>query len=361
MGDGTSEFFDQLIKNLDIARGLNKRVVFSISTTGKVEARDYLTPVRPCDEFVLLGCVVFSSSKLKAITEVISEANVHHIFVDSEKKIPIKFIHDRGDNKGESVDTCNFSKLVKLLLPNREIFEYKPNDLTVDAVWSFLASRYSTLSGLTICIVGLGNIGTKLALKLVECGADIHVSGRDYIKTLQVASALNTVKPIGTIASLSCYRDPLSAAFGADVVIGCTNGVPVIDESIVSVLGHGARVIDVGKNNITSEGIHVAREMGCEVYRADVSHRFQSFVTETLSYSKVKTTFGADQVSGIGVVSGGYLGKAGDVVVDNIQEPKILYGISDGAGGLKAKIDEVDVKSIRHLVKTFSAVSLIIE
>ena len=361
MNDGFKEFFNQLLKNLEIARGFNKKIVFSISTTGKVEDRDYLTPVRPCDDFVLLGCVIFSSSKLEAIADILSDTDVDYIFVDAEKKIPITFLPNLQGSSEEAFDTCNFSKLMKLLLPKREIFEYKPNDLTVDAVWRFLESKYTSLSGLRICIVGLGNIGTKLALKLVECGADVHVSGRDYLKTLQIASTLNTVKPIGTIASLSCYRDPLSAAFGADAILGCTNGIPVIDESVTAVLCRGASVIDVGKNNLTPEGVRAARERGCEIYRADVSHRFQSFVAETLLYELMKERFGVDRVADIGLVSGGYLGDRGDVVVDNVKEPKILYGISDGSGGFKVQIDERDAFSIQFLKEKFNAISLVIE
>ena len=44
--------------------------------------------------------------------------------------------------------------------------------------------------------------------------------------------------------------------------------------------------------------------------------------------------FGNKKIKGIEVVSGGYYGKYGDVVVDNITKPTQLIGIADGRGDI---------------------------
>ena len=156
-----SIFFKQLKDNLNTLKKGSAKTVFTIATTSKKEAEPYLTPIRRSDLFSVCGCVIFEQSILKEIVEII-DGQVDYIFVDSEKKIPVT-IHP----KLNVVETGNLSKVCFQEIKKSRILEYKPNDITVNATWSFLSQKLNFLSGKKVSILGSGNIGSKLALKLV--------------------------------------------------------------------------------------------------------------------------------------------------------------------------------------------------
>ena len=56
---------------------------------------------------------------------------------------------------------------------------YKSNDITVNSVESLVNDYFSNdtrgVSGKKILIIGVGNIGSKIALRLVETGANISL------------------------------------------------------------------------------------------------------------------------------------------------------------------------------------------
>ena len=63
---------------------------------------------------------------------------------------------------------------------------YKPNDITVDACWSWIYNTACTKKT-NVLIIGMGNIGTKLSLKLYESGKNIYVT-RKITKRVQKMS-----------------------------------------------------------------------------------------------------------------------------------------------------------------------------
>ena len=128
-------FLKQLKENLKALKKNNSRTVFTIATTSKQETEPYLTPIRECDFFVVCGCVIFEQSILTEIIDII-DGEVDYIFVDSEKKIPVT-IHP----KLNVVETVNLSKICFQKIKKSRILEYKPNDITVNATWSFLSQK----------------------------------------------------------------------------------------------------------------------------------------------------------------------------------------------------------------------------
>ena len=48
-------------------------------------------------------------------------------------------------------------------------------------------------------------------------------------------------------------------------------------------------------------------------------------------------------------MSGGLLGKSGEIVVDNFSYPSFIYGVSDGRGSIKTQLNVIDKKNIKIL------------
>lgn len=67
------------------------------------------------------------------------------------------------------------------------IVPIKPNDITVDATVAWLTSRLgSDLTDRVVAVVGTGNWGFKVALRLTEIGCRVHWSGRNLDKVEQL-------------------------------------------------------------------------------------------------------------------------------------------------------------------------------
>ncbi|NCB03879.1 MAG: hypothetical protein EOM67_17260 [Spirochaetia bacterium] len=99
-------FFEQLKVNIQTLNNENMKSVFTIATTSKQEKEPYLTPIRKSDFFVVCGCVIFDQSSLMEIIEIIDGA-VDYIFVDSEKKIPLRIHHELNDIEDEIYNQTN--------------------------------------------------------------------------------------------------------------------------------------------------------------------------------------------------------------------------------------------------------------
>jgi hypothetical protein len=336
----------------------DKLLIFTIATTSKQEPEPYLTPVREFEKFNILGCVLFNQTILiNLLIEI--DGIVDIVLVDAEKKIPLKLGDESALNNADTstigfFETGNFAKVCLMQIKKSRVFEYKPNDITVDAAWMFLSHKLHTFSGKKISILGLGNIGSKLALKLVECGADVHVYSRDFYKSYQITQSLNLIKPTGTIASISCHRQPLSASFASDAIIGATNGYPVITEEILTSVNKNCLVIDLGKNNISKEGLALTLKYNLEVCRTDVTNALELFVLETLSLSQsLSNDYGERDINGDLIVGGGYFGQDGAIILDSINKPTQMYGVADGAGSVKTALTVRDQNAILRVSKYF--------
>jgi hypothetical protein len=340
------------------AKCTKKLVVFTVASTAKQESEPFLSPLREYDQFCVLGCVIFNQTSLVELLVAI-DGLVDVVLVDAEKKIPIHLGADTGLDIADSrtigsFETGNFSKLCFTQIKKSLVFEYKPNDLTVNAAWMFLSQKLHSFTGKKISLLGLGNIGSKLALKLVECGADVHVYSRDYFKSHLIIQALNLIKPIGTIATITCHREPLPASFASDVLIGATNGHPIITDEIITSVNKNCLIVDLGKNNLTKSAVAYARECGLEICRTDVTSSLQTFVTETLSLNNALVNdYGERIVSGQVVVGGGYFGQLGSIVVDSINSPTRVFGIADGKGSLKQKLANSERADLAVVAKYF--------
>ena len=341
-----NDFLKLLKVNIQAISNESIKTVFTIATTSKQEKDPYLTPIRQNDLFIACGCVVFDQVILSEIIEII-DGNVDYIFVDSEKKIPIRIHPDLN-----VIETGNLSKVCFQNIKKSKILEYKPNDITVNATWSFLSQRLDFLSGKKISILGSGNIGSKLALKLVECGVSVSMYRRNSYKGYVIAQGLNFVKPNNTVSNITFHEDILQTSFMSDVIIGATSGVSIIDVNLLKSIKKDAIVVDLGKNTLTKEAIKFALTNNIEIFRTDVTSAFEGFIYEAIKMDEIlQYSYGKKDLGFCFIVGGGSLGEKGDIVVDNITHPKRIFGIAAGDGTIKKEPSSIDIENIKKLKK----------
>lgn len=333
------------------SRPEGKLSIFTISSTTKPSTNyyPYLTPIRRITHGFIGGAVVFSQTQAVLLCQKI-DGMVDYILVDAEKKIGISANVDLTPLKEFKlppiikrrksrflVEMGNLSAACYPRIAKSHFCEYKPNDLTAEAVWHFLSNHFRILSGRKATIIGAGNIGFKLALKLVECGVDVNLVRRDLNKGMMIANTINILKPASTIARAYYNQDPLQASLFSDALIGCAEGIPIINWEMIQSLSKDGIVIDVGKGTIHKDAIYKAREFNIPMFRTDISSALDGLMATILRNQKViKSEIGRREITeGIFVVSGGFIGYENDVVVDNCYEPRHIVGLCDGCGDFK--------------------------
>ncbi len=347
------------------AKKTDSLAIFTISSTAKNshESLPYLTPMRHIVHGFIGGSVVFSQTQAILLSRYI-DGLVDQILVDAEKKIGIslginlkvldsfglKLIGDK-ENARVHIEMGNLSAACALYIKKSDFHEYKPNDLTVEAVWQTLTRKYRVLSGKKVAIIGSGNIGFKLALKLVESGCQVEMVRRDLTRGMLMADTINIVKPKSTIAIAHYNSDPLQASLFSDALIGCTNGSPVITWEMIQSMKPDSIVIDVGKGSIFKDAIQKASANGIPINRCDISSAIDGLIAAIQRNDMImKEKMGRREIEkGIFVVSGGYMGFNNDIIVDNYLKPSQIIGVADGAGDIKMKLSAKDRSNIKHL------------
>ena len=342
-------FLQDVHKKVSILQKGKQTSIFTIATTAKYETASYTTPIRHSDTFSITGCILFKECDLQKVVEMV-DGKVDYILVDSEKNIPSLPEEMReavttpstGDLSSYCFDSVRYSKL----------YSFKPNDLTVNAVWSFLSHRLHILKGKTIAILGCGNIGSKLALKLVECGVNVHIHRRDHTKGHHIEQGLNMIKPLRVDSRVVFYEDKLAASRDCDIIIGASNGIPLIDADILRSMQKNTLIIDLGKNNLTEDALRFAGENAIEIYRADVTTALEGFIHETLRMEALLSlSYSKKDLGYCTIVGGGFFGRHGDIVVDKITEPTNIFGVAAGDGTMKKELDHNDLEKIDRLKK----------
>jgi hypothetical protein len=354
----------------ELARRSGRLAIFTISSTVKIPQNrwPYLTPIRSIVHGHIGGVVVFSQSQaILACSVVDGLADV--VLVDAEKKIGIQYGHSaallaqfgitlppNARITKSYVEMGNLSAACARFLQKSKFQEFKANDITVDAVWLQLTSWFKVLSGRKFAIIGVGNIGFKLALKLVESGSSVEIVRRDLARGMLMADVLNLVKPRSTLASVHYNQDPFQACLYADAIIGCTSGQPVIRWEMTQGLKEGGLLIDVGKGCFYADAVQKAIASGIPIYRCDITSSIDGLVAameRNRAYLSNEMGRRVLPEEGICLISGGHMGLAGDLIVDNFRRPTRFFGVSDGSGDMKrqwADEDQLRVNVLQRIM-----------
>ena len=365
-----------LDKTLKIAKELNQKIkkknkknIFLISTTKKQTKNllPYNTPLRETEFGFLSGVVVFSQTQAILVANKL-DGIVDYIFVDAEKKLGVtinaenniskhfKISHLIKKDGKKNIEYGNISGAVRGVIKKSFFHEYKPNDLTIDSVWTFVSNYFRGLSGKKITIVGSGNIGFKLGLKFVESGANVELVRRSVEAGQLFANTINLIKSEYTIAEAHYDSDPIKAAIRSDVLIGATDGVEIINWEMIQSMNKNGIIIDIGKGTINKEVAKKAISNKLKIFRADITAALSGTISTILRNIKItENHLGRKKLKkNIFIVSGGQFALENDIIVDNINKPKNIIGVADGNGDLKIKLNKnliSKLKQVEELIK----------
>lgn len=293
----------------------NGECVLCLATTANVSnPLLFVGSMRLVDDVLAGNLILREAALLLDITKHF-DGLVSRFFIDCEVKAGV----DLG------------AAALKILPPNKRHF-FKPNDFTVEAADEWIAQRMPDLEGACVAIVGAGNIGAKLALRLAERGSEVRLVGAKSAAVKVIARGLRSIMR-GSGAVIAC-PSILDACANADVIIGCTQGIAAIDTEAVEV-SQASLLLDVGNGCFTSGAISAARERCLALEVLSPSAGWEGFLRRYAATRKLQQGLGRRQLdSGVWIVSRGMMGATGDVLVDDVSQPTRVIGVCNGMGDL---------------------------
>lgn len=325
------------------ARG--RATAFVIGNTSDLFAQGRFneTPVRETSELIYGGVIARDVNTARAIAKLV-DGKVDYVFVDDEKKIRKIYY---GPN-----DAGNIEKAVRGVIKKSTLLTYKGNDLTVEAVDALVCNLLPEVSGTRVAIVGMGNFGSKVALKLVERGVHVSVYRRDQKKLRTISQGLNQIKSKDTISKIIPAKSIAVTCSGAQIVIGITNEKSVITKTMLKHAAPGVILIDAGKGCFADD---VTEDSSYLIYRVDVSIMQKNiFLGLIHTHTYMQKRLGRRNIPKLSamLISTGLLAHKNEVIVDDIKHPTAVIGIAAGGGVLERNTQEIQ-KRIAEVKRFF--------
>jgi hypothetical protein len=340
-----------MLSDLKNTLGIEKSVFVLGNTRVKDNKTFYWTPVRRCKNFISIGIVIFSEDEARVILEEI-DGRVDYIFVDSEKK----------SKNSNAIGLFNLERLSYEIITKSFLKYYKGNDLTTDALDKTILSIFKIsaklVGGCNILIVGMGNLGFKISLKLVERGANVYVLSRNAEKANKLIDTINLIKPPETLASAKFInnKNNRELGFNFDIIILTHLDTMPENDNIYFNSNKECFFIDVGKGCLTKNQINQLIKNGNICLRLDVGDSLLEYIYTEIIFDENKTNFipTHKMVENRKIISTGLIGAIDDIVVDDAENPSFFYGICDGSGGFKENLSEDDKKFIKTIISKFN-------
>ena len=328
----------------DLNKSKKKKCFFLGNTAKKESSNFYISEPRNNSEFIYSSIIIYNNSYAKKICRLI-DGKVDYVFVDTEKKIISK------TNK----NLVNIEKCAKENIIKSKIYTYKANDLTVQAADTFINNFYLNdvrgIGGKKVLIIGAGNIGFKLGLKLTENGAEVFLNRKNKKKLNKITEAINIIKPIGTSSLAKKIINFRKILNKIDIFIGATNGFPVIKNNDVLKFKKDLFILDIGKGIFFKDALKLATSKKQVIYRLDATPAYNSYLENILSTEKmnIRNKYNVIKKENFMIATKGIITEENTLIVDNLYKPKKLYGVSDGFGSFK-KMNSKKLTQIENII-----------
>ena len=201
-------------------------------------------------------------------------------------------------------------------------------------------------------IIGAGNIGFKIGLLMVERGAKVYICAKNLETLKKKVDVINLIKPLHTAEKVSeiSINQIKQVISKLDIIIGATNGKPVIKKEILKEIKKSAILIDLGKGTFFFDAVKFANLKKINIYRVDISVALEGKINKFLMLKDTKPNFfGKKKLLGKTIVSSGILGSYGDLIVDDLHNPTNIFGMSDGAGDFIRILNKVQKNLIKKI------------
>ena len=270
-------------------------------------------------------CVHFIVSDSSWLPEIITNAKLHKscMFLDAEIK---------GEYKSLIQDVLFIDEGLKF-------HTIKPNDYTCQAVEAIADFYFFNPHQLRVYIFGIGNLGKKIALKLHEKGASVHLVSRDKEKAKKNKLLLEQISNREIAIKAEDYKSV--SITGRVLLLGCTSGYHSILPMFVKNICQSSIVVDVGQRNIPQDALQMLNEKGIKVLSLFASDFLLSQIEATFDMqSKISSLNIRILARGKGrLIEPGLIGMKGDILVNDVNNVTKIIGVCDGNGDVLSDVE----------------------
>jgi len=332
-------FQDLLLELGNFASSRGIFMIFSLSSSIELSNGFYLGGIRLTDTFLLVSIVNISQLELEPLVPLLDSISTA-ILVDVEKKHPFHNIDTTIEPSiSKKIMRPTYSNIFAAsieLFKNSLIIPWSPSRITSESAVKYLRHYVGgNLSGKHITLVGLGSIGFKLALSLVEEGCNVSCHSRNNEKTSRLVHSINDIKSSYTISSAVHYSNIDTAIASSSILVLATNSKAFLDIKQLMFRDISTSfILDVGKESLNKFTHDYISEIDGLIYhRLDIGQDLIQFINGKLS-GEILTSYPRTKQHNIhgtihNLVSGGYSGKSGDLVVDDAFAPSFILGYID--------------------------------
>ena len=326
---------DQLIIYKDYCSSQGLFLVISLSSSVEKNSSSFSGGIRQNESFLLVSIINLTQSLMEEIADVINQI-ADMLVVDVEKKHPFQLGQNDNGISLQSPRLANIYSSALELIDKPFILPWSPSQLTSEATINRIRDNYGgNLSGCRVTVIGMGSIGFKVALGLVEQGCAVSCYSRSIDRCQRLVSAINDIKSPFTISSAISYQDIGTAIASSDCLVLAASSKNFIEEGMLCFRDiSSAYILDVGKNSLTKNCFdilfetvplaYVRLDIGPELVRY-VSAHLHGDVLGSRPSKKMLIVNGAPKC----LVSGGMVGTENCYVVDNVDAPNFLLGVYD--------------------------------
>ena len=308
---------NQLYREIEFLNTYAEKCIL-ISTTAK-HALDFRVFPRRFLGDIGISSFMINNEALLIETLTFFDGKVNCIFIDVEEKQEI-----------------NLMKISKKIIKSSKLIAVKPNDITLESTDLMVRNHCNDdLIEKNITVIGTGNLASKIAVRMAERQSNVYLQGRTNEKEIKVINALNLFLPKFTkkIERFSNF----SPNDQIDIIISALSGPFDRADILYPFITEKTLIIDVGINNFSNNFIKKALEDNIKIVRLDTRIALPYQFLSNHGYVKTffNEIFGYGNMLGNPIVSGGFIGEEGTVIVDNIKSPSQVVGVADGSGGVK--------------------------
>lgn len=310
-----------------------------VSTTSKKSNKISILPNKVIKGKKYINILITNTTIAEEVFKIV-DGKLDIILIDVERKKSI-----------------NLMGLAYKIIKKSCILPYKPNDITLEAADQLVLQQTKhDLIAKNIIIYGTGNLGFKLALRLIEREANVHLVGRNIQKVNSLIESLNRVKPKFSKAYAMQYKPEDGIRY--DGLVSFVSADKVINDDFANCIKSEGFAIDGGIGNFSEDFIALCLNKRIFVTRLDV-RLGNEFLAASISSLNKKNVFfneimGSTKLNNQTVVAGGIIGPAGSIIVDRIKEATQIIGIANGYGGLKneSEYTKSDRENLQDAKKT---------
>lgn len=286
-----------------------------------------------------------SISNIICFVEISDESEISYIIRKSHGIIDRVVIDI--DKKRE-----NSEKIIANIQENLDIPYYTYSDLKMwaDAATNFLSQTTNRINEKKVLLIGNSFLTTRVLLNLIDRGVNIYMFESDYNDGFFKYDYYNNIKINSKRITLIENLKVPDVHF--DILLGTNlkeeyNNKDLRDLEFTS-------IYDIGLNNFTKDFIKIQIDRNINVFRFDNRAGVSSIILNLMETEYlVKYNMGKTKIASINVVSGGIMGREGDIVVDNVYNPSTVLGVANGSGTFKHdnELTDKDLKNILSINK----------